>query len=81
MEKLFHLKENGTTVKTEIMAGITTFLAMASMSISRPRPQFRLKWPENREDLRILLRRFENFVYICAMKISDLCTKDINIRN
>ena len=29
MEKLFHLKENGTNVKTEVMAGITTFLAMA----------------------------------------------------
>ena len=29
MEKRFHLKENGTTVRTEIMAGITTFMAMA----------------------------------------------------
>ena len=29
LEKLFHLKENGTTVKTEILAGVTTFLAMA----------------------------------------------------
>ena len=29
MEKLFHLKENGTNVKTEIRAGITTFMAMA----------------------------------------------------
>ena len=29
MEKLFKLKENGTTVRTEIVAGITTFLAMA----------------------------------------------------
>ena len=29
MEKLFGLKKNGTTVKTEIIAGITTFLAMA----------------------------------------------------
>ncbi|MBQ3140980.1 MAG: NCS2 family permease [Clostridia bacterium] len=28
MEKFFKLKENGTTVKTEIMAGITTFFAM-----------------------------------------------------
>ena len=24
------------------------------------------------------MRRFENFVYICAMKISDLCTEDSN---
>lgn len=29
MEKFFHLKEHGTTVKTEIMAGLTTFMAMA----------------------------------------------------
>ncbi len=29
MEKLFKLKENGTTVRTEIVAGITTFLAVA----------------------------------------------------
>ena len=29
MEKLFHLREHGTNVKTEILAGITTFLAMA----------------------------------------------------
>ncbi|MGM9624913.1 MAG: NCS2 family permease [Eubacteriales bacterium] len=28
MEKFFHLKERGTTVRTEIMAGITTFFAM-----------------------------------------------------
>ncbi len=29
LEKLFKLKENGTTVKTEIIAGITTFVTMA----------------------------------------------------
>ncbi len=29
LEKTFHLKEKGTTVKTEILAGVTTFLAMA----------------------------------------------------
>ncbi|WP_258927372.1 hypothetical protein, partial [Bifidobacterium breve] len=28
MEKFFHLKENGTTVSTEILAGLTTFFAM-----------------------------------------------------
>lgn len=36
MEKLFRLKENGTTVKTEIMAGITTFLAMAYILAVNP---------------------------------------------
>lgn len=29
MEKIFKLEEHGTTVKTEILAGITTFMAMA----------------------------------------------------
>lgn len=29
MEKLFHLKENGTTIRKEIIAGITTFMTMA----------------------------------------------------
>lgn len=29
MEKLFKVKERGSTVKTEIMAGLTTFMAMA----------------------------------------------------
>ena len=28
-EKIFHLKENHTDVKTEVMAGITTFMTMA----------------------------------------------------
>ena len=29
LEKIFKLKENNTTVKTEIAAGITTFMTMA----------------------------------------------------
>jgi AGZA family xanthine/uracil permease-like MFS transporter len=33
---LFHLKENNTTVKTEILAGITTFLTMAYIVIVNP---------------------------------------------
>lgn len=36
MEKLFKLKEHGTDVKTEIIAGITTFLAMAIYSCRKP---------------------------------------------
>lgn len=36
MEKFFKLKENGTTVKTEIMAGLTTFLAMAYILAVNP---------------------------------------------
>lgn len=36
MEKFFKLKENGTNVKTEILAGITTFLAMAYIIIVNP---------------------------------------------
>lgn len=36
MEKLFKLKEHGTTVKTEIIAGLTTFLAMAYILAVNP---------------------------------------------
>lgn len=36
MEKLFHLKENGTDVRTEIVAGITTFMAMAYILAVNP---------------------------------------------
>ena len=36
MNKFFKLKENGTTVSTEIMAGITTFFAMAYIIAVNP---------------------------------------------
>ena len=35
-EKVFHLKEHGTDVKTEVMAGITTFMAMAYILAVNP---------------------------------------------
>ena len=36
MERIFHLKENGTTVKTEILAGLTTFMTMAYIIALNP---------------------------------------------
>lgn len=36
MEKLFNLKQNGTNVRTEIMAGLTTFFAMAYILFVNP---------------------------------------------
>lgn len=36
MEKFFKLKENGTSVSTEIVAGLTTFFAMAYIIIVNP---------------------------------------------
>ena len=36
MEKFFKLKENKTTVSTEVMAGITTFFAMAYIIAVNP---------------------------------------------
>ena len=36
MEKFFHLKENGTTVSTEIIAGLTTFFAMSYIIVVNP---------------------------------------------
>ena len=36
LEKLFKLKENGTNVKTEIIAGLTTFMTMAYIIALNP---------------------------------------------
>ena len=36
MEKFFKLKENGTSVSTELMAGLTTFFAMSYIIIVNP---------------------------------------------
>lgn len=36
LEKLFDLSQNGTTVKTEILAGFTTFLTMAYIIVVNP---------------------------------------------
>lgn len=36
MEKIFKLKENGTTAKTEIVAGLTTFMTMAYIVALNP---------------------------------------------
>ena len=36
MEKFFKIKERGSTLKTEIFAGITTFFAMAYIIFVNP---------------------------------------------
>ena len=36
LEKLFHLKENRTDVKTEVLAGVTTFMTMAYILAVNP---------------------------------------------
>ena len=36
MEKIFRLKENGTKVSTEIIAGLTTFFAMSYIIVVNP---------------------------------------------
>lgn len=36
LEKIFKLKENGTTVKTEVLAGLTTFMTMAYIIALNP---------------------------------------------
>ena len=35
-EKLFQLKQNGTTVRTEVLAGLTTFMTMAYIIALNP---------------------------------------------
>ena len=39
LDKIFHLKENHTDVKTEVMAGITTFMPMAHILAANPNIQ------------------------------------------
>ena len=36
LDKIFHLKENNTNVKTEILAGVTTFMTMAYILAVNP---------------------------------------------
>ena len=36
LDKIFHLSENKTSVRTEIMAGITTFMTMACVLVVQP---------------------------------------------
>lgn len=36
LEKKFRLRENGTTIKTEVIAGLTTFMAMAYILVVNP---------------------------------------------
>jgi len=37
LERIFHLKEKNTTVRTELLAGLTTFMAMAYVVVVNPR--------------------------------------------
>ncbi len=37
LERTFHLKHNGTTLRTEVLAGITTFVTMAYIIVVNPR--------------------------------------------
>ena len=37
LERIFHLKENQTTVRTELLGGLTTFMAMAYVVVVNPR--------------------------------------------
>ncbi len=50
LTQFFKLKENGTTVKTEVLAGITTFMAMAYIIIVNPAtltaPMGIMQWAE-----------------------------------
>src|SRR5512135_1119095 len=36
LERLFRLRENGTTARTEVLAGVTTFLTMAYIIFVQP---------------------------------------------
>ena len=44
LERVFKLSEKGTTVKTEILAGLTTFVAMAYIIFVNPRSSAAPPW-------------------------------------
>ena len=44
LEKMFKLKENNTTVKTEVLAGITTFMTMAYILAVNPSCSQQQEW-------------------------------------
>jgi len=44
MEKFFKLKENGTNVRTEFIAGLTTFVTMAYVIFVNPIPWKLREW-------------------------------------
>ena len=59
MERIFHLKENGTTVKTEILAGLTTFMTMAYIIALNPNLLTNFDTADNhRQDAENVVSRF-----------------------
>ena len=58
LEKLFKLKENNTNVKTEVMAGITTFMTMAYILAVNPNILSAAGWMHRRFSWR---RRWRHF--------------------
>ena len=52
LEKMFHLKENNTTVKTEIMAGVTSFMTMAYILAVNPNILAAAEWTTERSSQR-----------------------------
>ena len=57
LEKIFKLKENHTDVKTEIIAGITTFMTMAYILAVHPNMLAEAGMDKGRSLRRRLLRR------------------------
>lgn len=62
LDKLFHLKENHTDVKTEVIAGITTFMTMAYILAVNPNILGKQGWTAGlslrQRHCRPLLRQF-----------------------
>lgn len=53
MEKFFKVKENGSTVRTEVLAGLTTFMAMAYILLVNPDLFINLSDPQKAAELGI----------------------------
>lgn len=57
LDKIFHLKENNTNVKTEILAGVTTFMTMAYILAVNPNILAEEEWITERSLQRQLWQR------------------------
>ena len=72
LEKLFKLKESGTTARTEILAGMTTFMTMAYILAVNQNILSEAGMPRGGVFVATLVASFDFFVVMFAFFFVDL---------
>ena len=76
MDKIFHLKENGTTVRTEVISGITTFMTMAYIIALNPlrvlKPAEDRPGPHQLHASQSIYRQIQGSIHTDIHPVSDL---------